>query len=71
MSHPLTTASDLRARTPSFWKDYVLPKIEGDFRALYRFLNSPDGRNEYLEAIQGNMARLSAELGQSSSPALA
>ncbi len=49
---------DLMRRTPGFWQHYVLPKIENDFRGLYRFLNLPGGHNDYLEAIEANLEKL-------------
>jgi hypothetical protein len=43
----------------------VLPKINGDFRGLYRFLNDPypDGPNDYLRRIEANIARLRQRAG--------
>jgi hypothetical protein len=54
------TAAELMRKTPVFWESYVWPKINDDFRGLYRFLNDPypDGPNAYLEAIEANLARL-------------
>jgi hypothetical protein len=54
------SAEDLMRDTPVFWKNYVWPKLNGDFGALYRYLNDPypDGPNYYLDAIQRNLARL-------------
>jgi hypothetical protein len=57
-----TSASDLRAKTPAFWEEYVLPKIETDFRALYRFLADERGRNPYLDRVRSNISRLEKEL---------
>lgn len=53
-------AHDLMQRTPGFWRDYVLPKLEKDFDGLYRLLNQPqpNGRNWYLEQIEANMEKL-------------
>src|ERR1051325_4153040 len=53
-------ADDLIRRTPNFWCDFVLPKLERDFRGLYRFLNDPypDGPNEYVRRIEANMERI-------------
>jgi hypothetical protein len=53
---------DLMRETPAFWREYVLPKINDDFRKLYLFLNDPypDGPNYYLERIQANLRRLDA-----------
>ena len=57
------SADDLIRRTPGFWTNYVLPKIEQDFQGLYRFLTDPtDGRNEYLELIEANLERLRRQL---------
>jgi hypothetical protein len=49
-----------KRNTPSFWENYVLPKIKADFGSLHVFLNDPypDGPNPYLQAIQGNLSRL-------------
>jgi hypothetical protein len=54
------SAADLMARTPAFWDGYVRPKIEQDFAGLYHHLDAPDGsgRNDYLEAVAANLARL-------------
>lgn len=54
------SAEELMRNTPVFWEKYVLPKINGDFRGLYRFLNDPypDGPNDYLRRIEVNIARL-------------
>jgi hypothetical protein len=57
-----TSAQDLRIKTPMFWENYVLPKIETDFAGLYRFLADAGGRNTYLESIEANIARLKQEL---------
>jgi hypothetical protein len=55
-----TSADDLMRRTPSFWKDVVLKKLERDFEGLYRFLNEPypNGRNEYVAAVEQNVRGL-------------
>jgi hypothetical protein len=53
-------AKDLIQRTPQFWHDYVLPKLERDFGGLHRFLNFPypDGPNKYVRQIEANMKRI-------------
>jgi hypothetical protein len=55
---------DLIRRTPKFWSDFVLPKLERDFRGLYRYLNDPypDGPNEYVRRIEANMDRIRQQL---------
>ena len=54
------SAEELMRSTPVFWEKYVLPKVNGDFRRLYTFLNDPypDGPNDYLQRIEANIARL-------------
>lgn len=54
------SAEDLMRSTPTFWQNYVWPKIQTDFGALYRFLNDPypDGPNYYLDSIAANLSRL-------------
>ena len=58
------SVDDLRTKTPVFWEKYVLPKINGDFRGLYRFLGRPvaQGENEYVQRIRHNLERLQREL---------
>ncbi len=53
-------AQDLLRRTPGFWRNYVLPKLEKDFGGLYHFLNQPqpDGRNWYLDRIEAHMEKI-------------
>lgn len=58
------TPEELMRNTPSFWENYVLPKITDDFGGLHRFLNVPypDGPNQYLERVQKNLDRIHREL---------
>ncbi|MFO1458083.1 MAG: hypothetical protein U1G08_01645 [Verrucomicrobiota bacterium] len=57
------SAEDLIRKTPGFWKNYVLPKIEQDFLGLYRHLVDPlNGRNEYVDLIEANLERLQRQL---------
>jgi hypothetical protein len=59
-----SSASDLIQRTPIFWEQFVLKKLDQDFGSLYRFLSDPypDGPNEYLERIAANLERLRERL---------
>ncbi len=54
------SAEDVRRMTPDFWAGYVLPRINGEFGGLYRFLNDPypDGPNAYIRRIEENLDRL-------------
>lgn len=58
------SAEELIQHTPAFWTDFVRPRIEKDFRGLYRFLNDPwpDGPNPYLERVEANIARIRREI---------
>lgn len=51
---------DLVRRTPAFWEKLVLPKLEGEFGGLHRFLNDPypDGPNWYVQRIEANLDRM-------------
>jgi hypothetical protein len=52
--------ADLIERTPAFWQKFVLPKLESDFQAVYRFLARPypHGPNLYLEAAERNIQKI-------------
>ncbi|HKI69761.1 MAG TPA: hypothetical protein VKA67_09240, partial [Verrucomicrobiae bacterium] len=58
------SALDLMQKTPAFWENYVMVKLNRDFGGLYRFLNDPcpDGPNDYLNRIEDNMERLRQRL---------
>lgn len=51
---------ELAERTPLFWKKFVLPKLESDFQAVYRFLSRPypQGPNPYIQAVEKNIATI-------------
>jgi len=53
-------AGDLVHRTPAFWYEFVLPKLERDFGGLHRYLSEPypDGPNEYVRRIEANIRRI-------------
>lgn len=59
-----SSTRDLMEKTPSFWRKYVIPKIENDFLGVFHFLArpAPTGPNEYLEAIEANLVRLEKRL---------
>jgi hypothetical protein len=58
------SAEDLMRKTPLFWSKYVQPKLNKDFRGVYRYLNQPypDGPNFYVQRIEANLERLSKRL---------
>ena len=49
---------DLVLKTPYFWVKVIRPRLEGDLKAVYRFLAHPypDGPNDYLEGVERNIA---------------
>src|ERR1043166_4792488 len=57
-----SSAQDLMQKTPVFWEKYVQRKINQAFAGLYRFLDTPDGGNFYLNRIQSNLTRLRERL---------
>jgi hypothetical protein len=59
-----SSVEDLRTKTPVFWEKYVLPKINSDFRGLYRYLGQPIAQTEnfYVQRIRQNLERLQREL---------
>ncbi len=56
------SAQDLIEKTPHFWRTVVLPRLNGELQGLHRFLSNPypDGPNPYLEAVEKNIALVSA-----------
>ncbi|MDB6021954.1 MAG: hypothetical protein JWQ04_1811, partial [Pedosphaera sp.] len=56
--------ADLMRKTPAFWENYVLAKLDHDFMGLYRFLNNPypSGPNYYVARVEANIARLRREI---------
>ena len=58
-------ADDLVRRTPAFWYEFVLPKLDRDFGGLHSFLNDPypDGPNEYVRRIEANIERIREMFG--------
>src|SRR5258706_11434314 len=60
-----SSAEDLMRKTPGFWEGYVLPRINGDFCQLYRYLSDPypDGPNHYLQKIEERIAQLRQRFG--------
>ena len=63
------SAAELIARTPAFWRNLVLPKLETEYRGLYRFLAQPypDGPNPYILAVRANIAVIAARLAKKKS----
>lgn len=57
-----SAAEELIARTPGFWRGFVLPNLEKDFGGLYKFLNQPypNGPNLYIQAIEANLKKIEA-----------
>lgn len=57
------SVDELIAKTPVFWKTSVLPRLDNELLGLYRFLADPypDGPNAYIEAVNENVAAITAE----------
>jgi hypothetical protein len=56
------SVDELIAKTPTFWRTSVLPKLDAELLGLYRFLAHPypDGINPYIEAVNQNIASITA-----------
>lgn len=63
------SADDLQRKTPGFWSHLVRPKLETDFRGVYRYLANPypTGPNRYVEAVERNIALIEARIAGASS----
>lgn len=59
---PFKSASALVAATPSFWANFVRPRLDNDFAGVHRLLASPHphGANPYIDAIEHNVALIAA-----------
>jgi len=57
------SANELLRRTPAFWTNQVLPRLNHACEGLYQYLADPypEGGNPYLEAIERNMELLKAQ----------
>jgi hypothetical protein len=64
LTEGFSSATDLMQKTPDFWKNYVVPKINNEFWGLYRFLNQPypSGPNSYLQRVEANIAKVQQKL---------
>lgn len=49
----------LIAYTPTFWRSYVIPKLEEGCQGMYRYLSDPypDGDNKYLNRVEANVEK--------------
>lgn len=61
------SARHLAEQTPLFWERFVRPRLDGDFRGVYRFLASPypTGNNAYIAAAERNIAAVKQRLSAS------
>jgi hypothetical protein len=61
------SAEQLTARTPAFWRNVVLPKLENDFEGVYRYLADPlpNGANVYVDAVNRNIALIEERIARS------
>ncbi len=58
------SAEDLMRRTPHFWRDYVVPRLNREFRGLFHYLDDPfpGGPNDYVQRVEASLARLAQQL---------
>ncbi len=57
---PFPNLDTLVNATPSFWEQFVLPRLKDDYAGVYRLLNDPypEGPNFYLAQAEANIAAL-------------
>jgi len=57
---PFPNLDSLVSGTPTFWYQFVLPRLKVDYNGVYRLLNQPypDGENAYLRQAEMNVATL-------------
>lgn len=61
------TPEELTRKTPDFWAKFVQPRLENQLDKVYRYLARPfpGGPNEYLEAVEKNIATVRERLAAS------
>lgn len=59
---PFVSAEDLLAKTPAFWRNFVLPKLSEQCRSVYRYLARPPNSvcNPYLDAVERHLLDLAS-----------
>lgn len=59
-----SSASDLIRKTSGFWRHFVLPKFESDFRQVHQFLAQPypHGPNPYIDAVERNIEKINQRI---------
>lgn len=60
-----SSAAQLVAGTAGFWQNFVRPRLETEFSGVYRYLAlpAPSRRNPYIDAVERNVARVTAGRG--------
>ncbi|QTN30778.1 hypothetical protein HZ994_00010 [Akkermansiaceae bacterium] len=59
---PFQSLGGLLEATPGFWRDYVLPLLDGEAEAVYRYLSPKGIANPYLQSIDENIGELERRL---------
>jgi hypothetical protein len=67
-----SSAEDLISRTPGFWRQVVLPKLQNEFQGAYRYLSDPypNGPNVYFDAVIRNIGLIEQRSVQLANPVL-
>jgi len=64
---PYHSLRELLEKSSAFWGNYVRPMLDFEAGAAYRYLNSADQRNPYMDAVEANLAELGRRLGSGAS----
>ena len=59
---PYQSLDQLLEMTSGFWKNFVLPLLDGEAEAAYRYLSPLGTPNPYLVAVEANLAELERRL---------
>ena len=70
MASTFSSAEELMSKTPAFWENFARPRLERDFRGLYRFLAEPPrhkSRQQVREPWAPQRRSISVVSGESNS----
>ena len=63
---PYQTLRELQQKTPDFWLKFVLPLLDSEADAVYRYLSITGQPNPYLQAVEDNLSKIRRRLQEDS-----
>lgn len=55
---PYRSLEELLEMTPGFWSEYVLPLLNNEMGATYKYLSVNKPTNSYLDSVEENLEHL-------------